>query len=450
MRIGYAAFILAWVCTTRLSVQAQEPLIPLWLHIDNFGAGSVYPSIDDLSTNLAFDHGTDRIYRSIRLATQWSAYSLQVFDTEGNNLTPSPQSVIQGMPETSDALFTKITRLTARNDTIAAIVRFVSLYTPDHSGYYNWLKVLGTDAGHNLLLGTGPTAMNDYHHDAISTLVLTENKLRRYGPTGWPNGSVSTPDAEGMAVLGNDVVLGAPPSITRINRNSMTTLSPIAVPTSGSTAPGICIANGTTAFNYAALHSNGIMDVGLADINSGPIWNTTISIPAEAKPTAYHVDEQGDLWIAVAHNATGLATLGLLYRFHYAGGPYGVNSFNRRIDGITSNDGRLFLTGRQAGSTSDTYLAAFETDLITSIAVDGAVQMSVSPNPTKDLLGIRSIPQGAERLHVMDATGRTLKTLSGPFDTTLNFSVADLAPGAYFVRIDGRAGSSTLPFQVSR
>lgn len=443
MRTRYSYHILTWACLTGLAVQAQEPLIPLWSHVDPFGAGSSFISPDVLSTRISYDHGTDRIYRSI-IGT-WDGYKIQVFDPEGTDLTPSPPVELHGIPP-GDYQVNQIVQLSATNDTLSAIVHGEVSGTDD----LNWLKVLGTDGSPYYLLGTGPTALNDFHRDAIGTLVLTDDELRRYGPSGWPEANIAVSNAESMAVLGDVVVLGVPPLISRIDRNAMTALAPIAVPGLGSASSGVCLANGSSTFNFAALNGNGLMILGLADINSGPIWSTTISIPAQAQPTAYHVDEQGDFWIAVAHNATDIATLGLLYRFDYSGGPYGVNSFSRRIDGIASSGGRLFLTGRQAGSTSDTYLAAFDTDLITSIECEGAVQISLLPNPASDLLNIRSIAQGTKRVQLMDATGRSLKELTGPFGTTLNFSVADLAPGSYFVRIEGLAGSATLPFQVSR
>ena len=447
MRTGYSPFILALVCTTRLAVHAQEPLTPLWMHVDPYGAGSLLASYDVLATRISYDLGTDRIYRSIIVFNWEGPYKIQVFDPEGNDITPSPAIELHGILP-GDYQVTQIEKLSATNDTLSAIVHgeFYFNETDD----LNWLKVLGTDGSPYLLLGCGSTPLNDYYQDATSTLLLTGDDLRRYGPTNWPDGSIATPPSEGMAVLGNDVVLGAPPSISRIDRSNMTALSPIAVPSSGTAATGICISNGSSTFNYAALNSNGTMDVGLADVNSGVIWSNIISIPAQAQPTAYHVDEQGDLWIAIALNATDVATLGLLYRFHFSGGSYGVNTFSRRIDDITSNGSRLFLTGRVEGSMTDTYLAAFDIDLITGTSNVSADDFNIYPDPAIDVIRIDGLEPKATRVEISDATGRFVREVKGPFLGSLNIPVSDLTNGAYLLRCSGDDFVTTRHFSVLR
>lgn len=264
----------------------------------------------------------------------------------------------------------------------------------------------------------------------------------------WPSGSVPVSQALGMAVLGNDVILGAPPSITRIDRSSLTAGSPFSVPSSGVASSGMCIPNGGTTFNYAALNSNGVMDVGLVDINSGPVWNTTISVPGQARPTAYHVDEQGDFWVAIANNATGFANLGLLYRFHSASGLYGVNSFSRRIDGIESSNGRLFLTGRQTGSSVATYVAAFEADLITDASENSKSRLQLRPNPANSEFDLVDIPSGTNRLTITDATGRVVREMGGPFDRALTIPVVELPNGTYLLSITGLDFRTTKSFSV--
>lgn len=425
MRIGHSTYILALACLTCLTTRAQEPLTPLWEHVDPFGAGGTYILNDVLSTRIAYDHGTDRIYRSV---FRYGPYRIQVFDRDGVDMTPSPPVEIQGIPP-GDYQITHLVQLAANNDTLAAIVHGDVSFS--ESNDIHWLKVLGTDGAPYFLLGNGSTPLNAYHQDAMGTLLHTDDELREYGPTNWPNGSIAVPPSLGMAVLGNDVVLGAPPSITHIDRNDLTTLAPVVVPSSGTPTAAICIANGSATFNYAAVNSNGIMDVGLADINAGPIWNTTITLPAQALPTAYHVDEQGDLWIAVAMDATGVATLGLLYRFRYQEGSNVVNSYSRRIDGIASNGSRLFLTGRVAGSTSNTYLAAFDTDLITNVAGTGSSAWRIHPNPSSTELRVDGLPPGITRLTITDATGRSVLSLGGPFTDPMRIPVGDLPNGTY-------------------
>lgn len=364
------------------------------------------------------------------MGTEWGGvYHVQVFDTDGNDLTPTPSLTLHGIDGEYDGRMNQVIRLTAVNDTIAAIVRHGFIYDETSPSLFNWLKVLGTDGNPYLLLGNGPIAMNDFHRDVQGTLVLTNDELRKYGPANWPDGSIAAPQALGMAVLGNDVVVGAPPSIAHIDRSNLTAFAPIAVPSSGAAGSGICITNGGSTFNYAALNSNGIMDVGLADVNFGSIWSTTIAIPGPAFPTAYHVDAQGDFWIAVAQSGTGL-----LYRFHFMSGSYGVNSYSRRIDGIASSSSELFLTGRVAGTSSDTYLAAFETDLITGVASTEASTLRFYPNPASSELSVDGLAPGTTRLTVTDATGRDVLELNGPFTSSMNISVTEVPNGTYLLR----------------
>lgn len=414
--------------------------------MDEFGAGSVHVNFDVLSTRISFDNSTGRVYRSIKLfGAEAASYRVQVFDLDGTEITPSPPVLLTGI-QPGDFQVTQIIHLAAANDTLSAIVRGEVYWSETNAT--NWLKVLGTDGIPYFLLGTGSTPLNAYHHDALGTLLLTDDALRKYGPTNWPNGSIAVPPSLGMAVLGNDVVLGAPPSITHIDRNDLTTLAPVVVPSSGTSTAAVCLANGSATFNYAAVNSNGIMDVGLADINAGPIWNTTITLPAQAHPTAYHVDEQGDLWIAVAMNATGVATLGLLYRFRYQEGSNVVNSYSRRIDGIASNGSRLFLTGRVAGSTSNTYLAAFDTDLITNLAGTGSSAMRIHPNPSSTELRVDGLPPGITRLTITDATGRSVLSMGAPFTGSMRIPVGDLPNGTYLLGWSTASSVFARPFSV--
>ena len=450
MRIRYSSYILGFVCTLQINVHAQEPLTPLWQHVDPFGAGGMLCCDDIFSTRLSYDHGTDLIYRSVQQFNfnVWSVeYMTQVFDIDGNDLTPTTPVVIGAFPP-GDLDAGHIIQLVAANDTLCAIYRYE--VNSAGSDDLNWLKVLGTDGTPYYLLGSGSTPLNAFHRDALGTMILTDDELRRYGPTGWPAGSVAAPPAGSMAVLDNQIVLGAPPSLTRIDRSTLTVLSPIEVPSSGSASTGICLANGSSSFYYAALNSNGTMDVGLADINSGVIWSNIISIPAQAQPTAYHVDEQGDLWIAIALNATDVATLGLLYRFHFSGGSYGVNTFSRRIDDITSNGSRLFLTGRVEGSTTDTYLAAFDIDLITGTSNVSADDFNIYPDPAIDVIRIDGLEPKATRVEISDATGRFVREVKGPFLGSLNIPVSDLTNGAYLLRCSGDDFVTTRHFSVLR
>ena len=445
MRTRIVALILSLACTPRFAVQAQEPLTPLWSHVDPYGAGSLLASYDVLSTRVAYDQGTDRIYRAIIEFSPGGPYRIQVFDTEGNDITPSPPVLLYGI-DPGDYQVTHIIQLSVTNDTLSAIVRGEVYF--NETDDLNWLKVMRTDGNPIYLFGCGSTPLNAFHRDMQGTLILAGDELRRYGPTGWPDGDISAPQTGGIAVLGDDVVLGVPPFLTHIDRSTMTTATSILVPSSASATTGVCLANLGSTFNYAATTSNGTMDLGLADINTGLIWARTILVPSGLVPTAYHVDENGDFWIAFVNHVTGVTDQGLLYRFHYSSGSYGVNSFSRRIDGIASSGTTLFLTGRVTGSTSDTYLAAFDIDLITDVPSTDVNALRIYPTPASTELRMDGLSPGTSRLTVTDVTGRFVKEMQGPFNGSMSIPVSDLPNGTYVLRSFGAGPTTMRSFSV--
>lgn len=435
MRTTYSPYILALVCTTSLTVRAQVPITPLWSHVDLFGAGFWYPEFDALSTRVAFDPGSEKLYRSIMPDGIGSYCAVQVFDVDGNDISPSPGITFQGLPGNIDGMWTDILRLSAGNDTLAAVIRFGNSY---------WLKVKEADGSPVLLLGVGSGQLNEFQQDTAGSLLLTSSELRSYGPTGWPNGTAITPNAGRMAVVGSEVFLGAPPSITRIERGTMTPLTPIAVPSTGTAITSVCLANTSSAFNYAAVNNNGTMDVGLADSNIGSVWSTTVPIPSGAEPTAYHVDELGNFWIAFVQNGVGL-----LYRFYQSGGPFAESSFSRRIDDIASSGNRLFLTGRVEGTTESTYLAAFDIDLITGVPNRPATSLSASPNPANDRFILHGNTTWTEGW-ITDATGKTVLSITQAELSSGSMAISDLAVGSYRLSVRNAKGTAQLPFVIAR
>lgn len=443
----YRLLALMAIGCASMKIHAQVPITPLWSHVDAFGAGSWYPDPDVLSTCLAFDHSTGKIHRAITQDPASGTYLVQVFDVNGNDLTPAQPITIQGISGNNDGMVTKVIGISAINDTIAAIVRYDVFGTT--SGDMNWLKALLADGSHILLQGSGEATMMDTYKDQSGSLVLVDDELRSCGATNWPNGNSPISGAERMALFGNIVVLGLPPSITRIDRGTMTPLTPIAVPSTGTAITSVCLANTGSAFNYAAVNSNGTMDVGLADSNSGSISSTTMQIPSGAEPTAYHVDELGNFWIAFAHSTSGWADMGLLYRFYQSGGAYSVSTYSRRIDDIASSGNRLLLTGRVTGTQTSTYLAAFDIDLITGVPNDHATSLSISPNPANDLLYLHGTTTWSEGW-ITDATGKTVLSISQAELSSGSISIGDLAVGSYRLSVRNAKDIVQHPLIIAR
>ena len=429
-------------CAAFSTLPAQVPITPLWVHVDPFGAGFYYPYFDILDTRVAFDQGTGKIYRAISPDPMNGEYAnVQVFDVYGNDITPAPVITFHGMPGNIDGMWTRVVRLSANNDTLTGIVRFGPTY---------WMKVKRTDGVHVFLLGSGSDPLTEFLQDSIGAILLTENNLRSYAPTGWPTGVTLCQNAERMAVLGNDVILGVPPALTHIDRGTMTALAPIPVPSAGTASSGICMADGNTSFYYVGLNSNSTIDVGLMDLDAGLLWSTVVPIPSGAQATAYHVDELGNFWMALVHDLPGASDLGVLYRFYQLGGSYAVSSYGRYIDDITSSGSRLFLTGRVEGTTESTYLAAFDIDLITALPSEEVNTLILYPNPASTDLRLDVLSPSTSRVEISDATGRIVQQVKGPFLGFMSIPVSNLTNGAYLLRCSGDGFVATRHFSVLR
>lgn len=425
--------LIAWVITARTN--AQVPLTPAWTHIDAFGAGDWYPYGDVFSTAVAFDPSSGAIYRTITENPSSGDYMVQVFDTDGFAVNSTPPLVFHGVPSTLDAIVTKVDHLSAHDNELMAIVRF----SPN-----DWMKVIDPMGEPVFLVGLENENMVDFHRDASGTIVQSTNTLRTYSSSGWPLGTVQVDEAEDMTVFSGSIVLGLPPEIMHIDRGSLSLLPPILVPANGSATSGLVSANGNSSFNYVALNSNNTLDVGLADVNSGSVWSTTITITAGARLTASHTDELGNFWVATVQNNAAL-----LYRFTYTPGPYAVGNYSRMIDGIASGDGKLFLTGRMAGSSTDTYLAAFDMDMMTGMSMISSTTLNLSPNPADAHLVVQGINAWVHAW-IGDATGKRIKEISPDELATGHLSVSELAVGSYRLFLRNEHGGAQLPFVITR
>ena len=63
-------------------------------------------------------------------------------------------------------------------------------------------------------------------------------------------------------------------------------------------------------------------------------------------------------------------------------------------------------------------------------------RLTIRPNPTSDVLLV-DIPRSTERLVLVDAFGRMVRTASGPFLPNASLNVAGISPGTYFLIAEG-------------
>jgi hypothetical protein len=87
---------------------------------------------------------------------------------------------------------------------------------------------------------------------------------------------------------------------------------------------------------------------------------------------------------------------------------------------------------------------------VVQFAAAARLDVSVYPNPassrTSATLDLTGVAAGAYEVQITDVHGRSLRhlTLAGAQEHPLN--VQGLVPGLYLVRLQGAAGSVTLPF----
>lgn len=433
----YSLFLLVLLYIMADAAHAQSLITPLWEHQYNSSG-----------TRIAFDGSSDLLYRAATTDPMAGHFDVQVFTIDGADLTPPEALQFHGVYTLADYTTNEISRLTADQDTLHAVMRYIKEFEPDKN--VSWTISMPVNGSKGTLFGSGATRMLDAHHDQLGTLVLLDDELRGYGTTGWTTGSVAVAGAQRMAITEHRAFCGAPPSLMVVDRDAMVLLPSIIVPSSGATAPAALIMNGDSVINYATTNSNNTMDIGALDMDGFLLWSKVITLPGSCRLTSVATDAAGNFWVSVTHSSGGTDHTGYLYGTNTSGAATDLYYFGRSIVDIASSGTRLFLTGGNEFSPISTYVIAFDPGVITSLNEVNKPSAILFPNPVRYIVTLQSVSSDVEQIRVIDAAGRSLKELTGPFSTTVNFSVADLAPGSYFVRIEGRAGSTTLPFQVSR
>lgn len=88
-----------------------------------------------------------------------------------------------------------------------------------------------------------------------------------------------------------------------------------------------------------------------------------------------------------------------------------------------------------ASNAKDPFIVAFSIPQSTSMADEESPELFIAPNPVDDLLRVSCpIGCGDATMHVLDMSGRVLKTALVNTSGSAMLSVAELAPGSYLVR----------------
>ncbi len=417
----------------------QAAIYPVWTRL--------VPSSSHI-TRLALDQSAERLHLAFQPGPSDPHTHIRAFHLDGTDVPPPHTELtiglysnsITGYPYQSD----RPLRLLAQDDSLYFVNHFLQ-----QIDFMSWYRtgLITLDSSVVFSMHTGADAQVDVWHDQFGDISATPTVIRNCSKRHWLLGRAVVPTSDRIAADEMRIYCGRVPSIAVLDRHQMTLLNPITVPSSGTSTRTLLMLN-ADVIHYASLNSNMTMDVGAVDTTGTVIWSGTLSTTQYTTLSGITLDAFGSMWVAASQG--GSSPTGLLYRFNTAGTQTGNYLYGRTIDDIVCSGDHVFLSGWDAVDQGMVYLAAFGTDITTSIEFDGTDRMSISPNPANDLLTIRSIPNGTKRIELLDATGRTVTQLRAPFGTPFNCSVAELAPGSYFIRAAAQTGDAPLRFNIVR
>lgn len=454
MNEGMRFLFLVGACRCCLGlVQAQVPqqLSPIWENTLTYGASAPWSDFEGAGPNtvkIAYDPASTKLYRIVNQNSD--AFTLHSFNADGSD-SGSPDIGIPGLPGPpgSDVAadgYNRATRLIARNDTITALTRsrftIGELWETRQSR--NIMDCRTASGGDIVLYGTGTVDLYDALHDPYGTLLLVEEGLRGFGPLGWPLDTVAAPGAERMALLGDRIVLGTPAAFKVIDRSTLEVLDTLALPSTGLWR-SFCMAHGTDQFLYAAYDEEMHLRAGLMDLNSGSIWDTTLTLESNARVTAVHADTYGKLWVGLT---LGLWDGGRLIEFTSAGEYLGYFSYRSSVHDISSSPTQLFLAGISSTGAPGTYVAAFGIHLLVGIEAGDRSDLRIYPNPACLVLYLRGLGSHTTHISVTDALGRLMFDRSGPFSANQELPVQHLGPGSYVLRTEEPDRRRSISFVI--
>jgi hypothetical protein len=178
--------------------------------------------------------------------------------------------------------------------------------------------------------------------------------------------------------------------------------------------------SGSITFGGTILNSTGASDMLVAafDPSGLPLWAVNGTHPSStmiSSATAISAD-----WNTV------------LVGGNFGSSLYSFVEYEAGIVTLDPNDGT---STHAAINTNDAVLVKFGIPQSTSIAEEESPELIIAPNPVHDLLRVSCpIGGGDVSMHVLDMSGRVLKTALVNTSGNAMLSVAELAPGSYLVR----------------
>ena len=430
---------LATILCTAL-VHGQTALTPIWSHVD--GSGTRTP------TKLALDTASGLLYRALDPDPVNSLlFDVEVFDVDGNDLTPTPQFQIEGSPYAYGTLVNQLRHLDARHDTLFVVMRLFDDSTQQKK--YHWTAIYPLNGDPGRLLGSGSTPTLDARHLPEGSLVLTDQHLRTYGPTGLPKERVPAVGCTRMVVAPDRVICGGPPDLKVLRRSDLAMLPDLIVPASGMALSNRMLQkNGIV--HYATLFDDNSIGFGAVDTSGTMIWNKNMPLAGMSPElTAIAMDATGAFWISLNTTSGGIAQ-GMLIGTDASGTLTDVYTYGQTIDDLACSGSRLFCTGVEDIQAQSTYVAALEPGVITGIAADAGTEVLIIPVPATDRITVSGLPADTRCVDLMDQSGRILRQWNTPPRGSLVLDVGDLANGGYLLELRRSDTSIMKRFQIAR
>ncbi|MEO8590069.1 MAG: T9SS type A sorting domain-containing protein [Flavobacteriales bacterium] len=417
-------------CLLGQCAQAQVPLVPSWTQLGGTGSGG--------TSKVAWDAVTQKILWGY--SEQNYDQPLRQFDLAGTDMTPEPQLILPSVDNAPDA-HSILRKLAAHDDTLD-VINYFSDETLDQTNTITTGLAMALTGGALRAKNLRNSAVTDLVRDSVGSVMVLGTSIRTLAASGWPQGSVTVPISDRIAMSLDRIYCGQPPNFTVLDRATLTLLSPLTVPMSGTPTQTFLILQGDVLY-YAVRTVANYLHQGAVNLNGALMWSTSIHLLSGSHITGFVIDAAGSSWVSTGE-------FGRLYGTNATGTLADMRTFGATIDDIATDGSHLILTGKDQDNASLAYLAVFDAPLVTGVRSLNSTTMTLTPNPARDLVTLQGLPIDVTGIKLIDATGRSLKELTGPFTSTLNLSVTDLAPGSYFFHISGPAEKSTLPFQVAR
>ncbi len=418
-------------------LQGQTPIVPIWTQFIPSAAHE---------TRLAMDHQADRLHLALTGSPADPKTHILAFGTDGAAIAPPFDELVLGTVVLPFNMIDQPLRLLAENDTIY-YVEHLQRFDPDYATNVNRAGSITLDSMpvFNVLVNGWYDDLTDIHHDPFGDLVSSLTVLRSFSMAHVLLGRISIPNTDRVAASEQRIYCGRAPNITTIDRGSLTLLSPIVVPSSGTSTRTLLMLT-DDLIHYASVNSNLSLDAGAVDTTGSLIWSSSLSVPQYTTLSGITLDASGRFWVAATQGGT--TPMGLLFRFDPFGVLTGDYTFGRSVDDIVCSGDSVFLSGWDATDQTMVYLAAFSTDITTALGSNERGQVRIFPNPAKTGIRVDGLPPGTTRLTITDATGRAVLELNGSFTSSMCISVAEVPNGTYLLRVSGGAVVNAKLFTV--